>query len=34
VKLEEAHVLDIFGKSCMIAIPHGTSDCIDFAEIE
>ena len=31
MKLEEGQELDIFGKPCMIAIPHGTSDYIDFA---
>ena len=27
MKLEEDHELDIFGKPCMIAIPHGTGEC-------
>ena len=31
MKLEQDHELDIFGKPCMIANPHGTSDYIDFA---
>ncbi|KAG1175955.1 hypothetical protein G6F71_003753 [Rhizopus microsporus] len=31
MKLEQDYELDIFGKPCMIAIPHRTSDYIDFA---
>ena len=31
MKLEEGQELDIFGKPCMIAIPHETSDYIGFA---
>ncbi|CEG68618.1 hypothetical protein RMATCC62417_04842 [Rhizopus microsporus] len=30
MKLEQDHELDMFGKPCMIAIPHGTSDYIGF----